>query len=265
VYDVAQGPHRITCDCPDQAFRHDGRDDTGCKHIQALRLMGLLDVVPTPAPEPTPATPCGTASEPAPCPPCQAETPAKDAPASPLDRGAAKITAEAETAPNPTVDFPDRHGNEPPELDVEELFDADGWIDPEEFPDDPDAGTWELGPDPDGPEPSAEDLAEADEVFGGIVAQRHLDRCDRLRLAELVDRQTDRYRGWGNAVGDMLAKHLDELALQIRWVQAETPDDYEARIEIIEQDARETWWKQGYEEGKAGGRPEAAPYNAPLD
>jgi hypothetical protein len=96
------------------------------------------------------------------------------------------ITAKAETAPNPTVDFPDRHGDEAPELDVEELFDADGWIDPEEFRDDPDAGTWELGPDPDGPEPSAEDLAEAAEVFGGIDAQRHLERSDRLTLAELV-------------------------------------------------------------------------------
>jgi hypothetical protein len=85
------------------------------------------------------------------------------------------LTAEAESASNPTVDFPDRHGDEAPELDVEELFDADGWIDPNEFPDDPDAGTWELGPDPDGPEPSAENLAEAAEVVGEVDARLVLD------------------------------------------------------------------------------------------
>jgi hypothetical protein len=77
----------------------------------------------------------------------------------------------------------------------------DAFIDPEELPDDPDAGTWEPGPDPDGPEPSAEDLAGATEVFGGTDALRRLDRSNRLRLAKLVDRQTDYYRGWGNPAG----------------------------------------------------------------
>jgi hypothetical protein len=80
-------------------------------------------------------------------------------------------------------------------LDVAALFDLDGFIDPEEFPDDPDAGPWELGSDPDGPEPWAGDLAAAAEIFGGIDARRHLDRSDRLTVAELVDRRTDSYRG----------------------------------------------------------------------
>jgi hypothetical protein len=80
-----------------------------------------------------------------------------------------------------------------------------------------------------------------------------------------VDRQTDFYRGWDNAAGDMLAKHVEELAVRIRWVKAETPDDYDARHEVVEQDARDTWWKQGYEEGKAAGRREATPYDGPLD
>jgi hypothetical protein len=35
---------------------------------------------------------------------------------------------------------------------------------------------------------SAEDLAEAAEVVGGMDARRHLDRSDRLTLAEQVDR-----------------------------------------------------------------------------
>jgi hypothetical protein len=38
---------------------------------------------------------------------------------------------------------------------------------------------------------------------------------------------------------------MEELALRIRWVKAETPEGYDARHEIVEQDARETWWKQG--------------------
>jgi hypothetical protein len=93
--------------------------------------------------------------------------------------------------------------------------------------------------------PSAEDPAGAAELFGGMGARSRPDRSDRLTLAELVDRQTDFYRGWGNAAGEMLAKHIEELALRIRWVKAETPEDYDARHEIVEQDARETWWKQG--------------------
>jgi hypothetical protein len=71
VYDVAQTAQGITCDCPDQAYRHEGRDDIGCKHIQALRLMGLLDAVPIPGPDPTTARPCGPSGEPAPSPQCQ--------------------------------------------------------------------------------------------------------------------------------------------------------------------------------------------------
>jgi hypothetical protein len=43
-----------------------------------------------------------------------------------------------------------------------------------------------------------------------------------------------------------------------------SPEDYDSRHEIVLQDARETWWKQGYEEGKAAGL-QAVPYNGPLD
>jgi hypothetical protein len=113
-----------------------------------------------------------------------------------------------------------------------------------------------------GPEPSAKDLAEAAEVFGGMDAQRHLDGSNRLKLADLVDRQTHFYRGWDNAAVDMLAKHMEELALRIRWVKADTPEDYDARHGIVEQDARKTWWNLGYEEGRAAGRREATPYRA---
>jgi hypothetical protein len=69
----------------------------------------------------------------------------------------------------------------------------------------------------------------------------------------------------GNPVGAMLAKHMEELAVRIRWVKAETPEDYEARHEIVEQDARETWWKQGYEEGRQRGLSEAAAFDGQID
>jgi hypothetical protein len=64
---------------------------------------------------------------------------------------------------------------------------------------------------------------------------------------------------------DCIAWHIEELALRIRQVKAETPEDYDARHEIVEQDAWETWWKQGYEEGRVAGRREATPWNGPLD
>ena len=36
AYDVADTLHGPTCDCGDQTFRHEGRDDRGCKHIRRL-------------------------------------------------------------------------------------------------------------------------------------------------------------------------------------------------------------------------------------
>jgi hypothetical protein len=120
--------------------------------------------------------------------------------------------------------------------------------------------------DPAGWEPTDADWAEVAELADGATARRFLDTGDRLTLAELADRQADFYRGWGNPAGEMIARHLEELALRIRWVQAETPADYEARAEIVEADARETWFKQGYEEGRRRGLASCAcSYNGPLD
>jgi hypothetical protein len=101
------------------------------------------------------------------------------------------------------------------------------------------------------------DPAEAAEMFAEMDARQHLDLSQCVTLAELVDHQADFYRGWGNPVGTMLAKHMKELALRIRWIKAETPADYEARHEIVEQDARDTWFRQGFEEGRQQGRSEA--------
>jgi hypothetical protein len=41
-HDVAETLDGATCTCGDQTFRHEGRDASGCKHIRALRALGLL-------------------------------------------------------------------------------------------------------------------------------------------------------------------------------------------------------------------------------
>jgi hypothetical protein len=45
-YTVADGKYGATCDCASFTFRHDGLDAVGCKHIRALRALGLLDPAP---------------------------------------------------------------------------------------------------------------------------------------------------------------------------------------------------------------------------
>jgi hypothetical protein len=56
-----------------------------------------------------------------------------------------------------------------------------------------------------------------------------------------LDRRVDVYCGSGNPVGEMIAWHMEELTLRIRWLKGDTPEDYEAQHEIVEQDARD-WW-----------------------
>ena len=42
TYDVAASCYGPTCECGDWVWRRDGLDPTGCKHIAALRAVGLL-------------------------------------------------------------------------------------------------------------------------------------------------------------------------------------------------------------------------------
>jgi hypothetical protein len=42
-YTVADTIDGSTCDCADFVYRHDGQDQAGCKHVRALRALGLLD------------------------------------------------------------------------------------------------------------------------------------------------------------------------------------------------------------------------------
>jgi hypothetical protein len=43
VYTVADTIDGAMCDCADFTFRHEGHDQTGCKHVRALRALGLID------------------------------------------------------------------------------------------------------------------------------------------------------------------------------------------------------------------------------
>lgn len=43
TYTVADTTDGATCECMDFLYRHDGRDQDGCKHIRALRVLGLID------------------------------------------------------------------------------------------------------------------------------------------------------------------------------------------------------------------------------
>jgi hypothetical protein len=49
----------------------------------------------------------------------------------------------------------------------------------------------------------------------------------------------------------MIARCLDELALKIRMTDATTPAEFEARIEVLDADARASWEAIGFEQGKA--------------
>jgi hypothetical protein len=42
-YVVAETADGATCECGDQVWRHEGLDRVGCKHVRALRALGLID------------------------------------------------------------------------------------------------------------------------------------------------------------------------------------------------------------------------------
>lgn len=41
-YHAVATPHGPACDCPDYIFRREGIDPAGCKHLRALKALGLL-------------------------------------------------------------------------------------------------------------------------------------------------------------------------------------------------------------------------------
>ena len=78
-----------------------------------------------------------------------------------------------------------------------------------------------------------------------------------LTLAEVVEHETMGYRAWGTPTGEFLARQMERLAQLIRWTNATTPEDHEARIEVWDAEIREQWFERGYQEGYEAGRRDA--------
>jgi hypothetical protein len=76
-------------------------------------------------------------------------------------------------------------------------------------------------------------------------------------LVEVVEHETMAYRAWGTPTGDLLARQMERLAQLIRWTNATTPEDHEARMEVWDEEIREQWFERGYREGYEAGRRDA--------
>jgi hypothetical protein len=68
-------------------------------------------------------------------------------------------------------------------------------------------------------------------------------------LAELVDHEALAYRAWGTPEGDFLSRQMERLAQLIRLTEAETPGDFEDRLEVYECDLRAREYDRGFEDG----------------
>jgi hypothetical protein len=122
------------------------------------------------------------------------------------------------------------------------------------------AGALATSEHPDEPpvadEPTADDLAELTEWAAEQDARDFLDRSATLGLAELVEHQAAFYRAWPTEAGAMIAEALDDLAAKLQATDARTPDEYRARIGILEDEAREQHESVGYQAGLDAGREE---------
>jgi hypothetical protein len=99
-------------------------------------------------------------------------------------------------------------------------------------------------------QPDESDLAELHAWRLEQDAREHLDRAD-LGLAELVDHSVAFFRSWPTAAGEMIARHLESLALRLRLTDSTTPEEYDSRAEVLDAEARQAWEDVAYEEGKA--------------
>jgi hypothetical protein len=68
-------------------------------------------------------------------------------------------------------------------------------------------------------------------------------------LAEVVDHEAMAYRAWGTPEGDFLARQMERLAQLIRLTEAETPGEFEDRLEVYECDLRAREYDRGFDDG----------------
>jgi hypothetical protein len=105
-------------------------------------------------------------------------------------------------------------------------------------------------------EPDADDLAELTEWAAEQDARDFLDRSATLGLAKLVEHQAAFYRAWPTEAGALIAETVDDLAAKVLATDARTPNEYRARIGVLDDEARDQWQEVGYQEGLAAGREE---------
>jgi hypothetical protein len=293
LYDIAETEHGATCDCPDFEVRRNGIDPAGCKHVQSLRMMGMLaavDVEPAPAVEPPPAPrkmPEGRCSK---CarrgfamqPDAKGAMVCYECRIEPCDicerTGTRRLTRndgltvcgecskrqdeEAERraflgSPAPT---PCCSPEATPCLTCEAAAPAvdvptdDPGIEALNLPVElPDAY------DDEAPElPAAEDYDPTpsdDAAYAAMITQRFLDSSAVLGLAEAIDHVADTFRDWKSPFGTMLAQAMEELALKCRMTESTTPAEFAQRAETLDAEVRAGWEKIGFENGQAAARP----------
>jgi hypothetical protein len=119
---------------------------------------------------------------------------------------------------------------------------------------------------PDEPPTLDTDPAEAAEMFAEMDARQHLDLSECLTLDQLIERQIEFYEGWQNEAGKWFALHMTELLIKYRGAGSPaTPAEAMARIEVLEADVRQQWEAIGFENGKAAGLRQAAPFDGAID
>jgi hypothetical protein len=79
-----------------------------------------------------------------------------------------------------------------------------------------------------------------------------------MTLVEIVEHEAMGYGAWGTPEGDFLARQMDRLAQLIRWTGASKPEDYEARMEVWDDEIRDRFYDRGYHDGHEAGRREAS-------
>lgn len=75
----------------------------------------------------------------------------------------------------------------------------------------------------------------------------------RFSFPELIDQEALGYHAWGTPVGDFMAHEMEKLAQMVRWTQATTPAEHEARMAVWDAEIREQWEARGYEAGRSAG------------
>ena len=252
-----------------------------CKHGRALVELGLLAApiapavrpfTPRPSPVPTP-TPAPVATPPAlelPAPPAEvlAPEPCCDVEEPTACKACVTLGELPTIAAEPPAVAPEVILAPALEVVAPELAEAhcvcSECISPT-VGDPAESDTWELGPHINAEEPSAADLEELNAWTAETEARDFLDRSGTLPLAELIDRQANFYRGWGNPHGAMLAEAMECLALQARMTDSNTPGELATRVDELDVVAREQHEAIGYAAGLEAGRREAQPARTNID